>query len=140
MKKIYSIIIPTYNCWQLLEKTLKSIVSQDENLYECIIVDGKSVSEEKIKSVDEDSDVLSAIVPQESIYSLDFLKKERALHLYGNKARNGAIEIITKDYAKTHPQLNPTSPTSPGNKKKTVGTVKQEDQINYTATDSIVYD
>lgn len=42
MKKIYSIIIPTFNCSELLEKTLESIICQEKDLYECIIVDGSS--------------------------------------------------------------------------------------------------
>jgi|GEM_PF-966716 len=42
MNKIFSIIIPTYNCSELLRDTLESIFSQDRNLFECIIVDGAS--------------------------------------------------------------------------------------------------
>ena len=43
MKKIFSIIIPAYNCAESLKKTLDSIIVQNTDLYECIIVDGKSV-------------------------------------------------------------------------------------------------
>lgn len=42
MIKTYSIIIPTFNCCELLKKTLNSIFMQDRNLFECIIVDGES--------------------------------------------------------------------------------------------------
>lgn len=42
MNKIFSIIIPVFNCSYLIEKTLDSIVSQNKDLFECIIVDGKS--------------------------------------------------------------------------------------------------
>lgn len=38
---IFSIIIPSYNCESLIEKTLQSIIIQ-EDLYECIVVDGLS--------------------------------------------------------------------------------------------------
>lgn len=41
-KKIFSIIIPSYNCENLIEQTLKSIIQQDKSLYECIVVDGLS--------------------------------------------------------------------------------------------------
>lgn len=39
---IFSIIIPTYNCSELLEETLHSIFCQNKDLFECIIVDGNS--------------------------------------------------------------------------------------------------
>lgn len=40
--KTFSIITPSYNAGEKIEKTIKSIVSQNENLYEYIIVDGGS--------------------------------------------------------------------------------------------------
>lgn len=43
MKNIlFSIIIPTYNCENLIKSTLDSIVCQNKDLYECIIMDGIS--------------------------------------------------------------------------------------------------
>lgn len=42
INKIFSIIIPTYNCSELLKKTLDSIFKQDKSLFECVIVDGNS--------------------------------------------------------------------------------------------------
>jgi glycosyltransferase involved in cell wall biosynthesis len=45
LKKIFSIIIPAYNCAEILIKTLNSIIIQNYKLYECIIVDGKSTDE-----------------------------------------------------------------------------------------------
>lgn len=42
MNKIFSIIIPTYNCSKLLVSTLNSVFLQDKSLFECIIVDGAS--------------------------------------------------------------------------------------------------
>ncbi|WPC41024.1 glycosyltransferase [Clostridium sp. JS66] len=44
MNKVFSIIIPTYNCSELLRVTLASILSQRKELFECIIVDGKSTN------------------------------------------------------------------------------------------------
>ncbi|TDX58924.1 glycosyltransferase family 2 protein [Orenia marismortui] len=42
MKKIFSIIIPTYNVEDKITKSVKSIINQNHDLYECIIVDGNS--------------------------------------------------------------------------------------------------
>ncbi len=41
-KKLFSIIIPTYNCKDKIQKTINSILSQKESLYECIILDNDS--------------------------------------------------------------------------------------------------
>lgn len=41
-KKLFSIILPSYNCQALIKETLESIINQDESLYECIVVDGAS--------------------------------------------------------------------------------------------------
>lgn len=86
MKKIYSIIIPTYNCCQILEKTLKSVVSQDENLYECIIVDGKSTDK-----------TLEIIHKYKNLYS-DNIKfiSEPDKGIYD--AMNKGIELIDGEY------------------------------------------
>ncbi|WP_459478698.1 glycosyltransferase [Clostridium saccharoperbutylacetonicum] len=40
--KLFSIIVPTYNCENLIVDTLESILRQDEKNYECIVVDGVS--------------------------------------------------------------------------------------------------
>ncbi len=42
MKSIFSIIIPTYNVEEKIGNSLESILKQDKDLYECIIVDGAS--------------------------------------------------------------------------------------------------
>lgn len=41
-KKLFSIIIPTYNCKVKIQKTINSVLSQKESLYECIIIDNNS--------------------------------------------------------------------------------------------------
>ena len=41
-KKLISIIIPVYNCEEFVQKTLNSIVKQDFNDYEIIIVNDGS--------------------------------------------------------------------------------------------------
>lgn len=42
MAKLFSIITPTYNCASKLEGTIQSVMSQDQSLFEYIIVDGAS--------------------------------------------------------------------------------------------------
>lgn len=42
MNKVYSIITAVYNVADKIEKTIKSVISQNEELYEYIIVDGNS--------------------------------------------------------------------------------------------------
>lgn len=37
-----SVIIPTYNCAEMLEKSMKSIFQQKNSSFECVVVDGKS--------------------------------------------------------------------------------------------------
>ena len=41
-KKLLSIITPTHNCKDKIEKTIKSVLSQDEQLFEYLIIDGGS--------------------------------------------------------------------------------------------------
>lgn len=41
-QKLISIIISTYNCGQKIEKTLQSILSQNRDLFELIVIDGAS--------------------------------------------------------------------------------------------------
>ncbi|MEJ7700922.1 MAG: glycosyltransferase [Pyrinomonadaceae bacterium] len=41
-QKVFSIIMATYNCGQKVENTLQSILSQNKELFELIVVDGAS--------------------------------------------------------------------------------------------------
>ncbi len=44
-QKLFSIITPTYNCGPKIEKTIDSVLTQDEDLFELLIVDGASTDE-----------------------------------------------------------------------------------------------
>ncbi len=44
-QKLFSILTPTYNCGRKLEKTIRSVLSQDKSLYEYIVIDGCSTDE-----------------------------------------------------------------------------------------------
>jgi glycosyltransferase involved in cell wall biosynthesis len=41
-RKLFSIITPTYNCGTKIVRTINSVLSQDSDLYEYIVVDGDS--------------------------------------------------------------------------------------------------
>ncbi|MGI8835885.1 MAG: glycosyltransferase family 2 protein [Pyrinomonadaceae bacterium] len=64
-QKLFSIIIPTFNPGPKIEKTISSVLSQDDNLFEFLVVDGGSTDdtldllakyEGKIKVVSEKDD------------------------------------------------------------------------------------
>ena len=44
-QKLFSIILATYNCGRKVENTLRSILSQNKELFELIVVDGASTDE-----------------------------------------------------------------------------------------------
>lgn len=44
-RRLFSVIIPTYNCGPKLEATIKSVLAQRRGLYELIVVDGGSTVE-----------------------------------------------------------------------------------------------
>lgn len=44
-RKTFSIVIATYNCGQKVENTLRSILSQNKELFELIVVDGASTDD-----------------------------------------------------------------------------------------------
>lgn len=44
-QKLFSVVIPTYNCGHKLAATIESVLSQPEDLYEMILVDGGSTDE-----------------------------------------------------------------------------------------------
>ena len=59
--KIFSIIMATYNCGSKIEATLRSIFSQDKELFELIVVDGASTDDtlDYIKEYESDLTLIS---------------------------------------------------------------------------------
>ena len=51
-QKLFSIITPTYNCGQKLERTIESVLTQNPELFEYLIVDGAS-TDETIKVIEQ---------------------------------------------------------------------------------------
>lgn len=77
MNKVFSIIIPTYNCSSLLKLTVESILKQDMNLYECLIIDGGSKD-----------DTLNVIK--------DYVEKYKGNFMYISEKDNGIYDAMNK--------------------------------------------
>ncbi|HXG84625.1 MAG TPA: glycosyltransferase family 2 protein [Pyrinomonadaceae bacterium] len=60
-QKVFSIIIATYNCGRKIEPTIQSILSQNKDLFELIIIDGASTDDtlEYIKKYENDLKLIS---------------------------------------------------------------------------------
>lgn len=67
-QKLFSIIVAAYNCGQKIENTLKSIFSNDESLFELIVMDGASTDDtlEHIKKYENRLTLISE--PDEGVY------------------------------------------------------------------------
>lgn len=67
-QKLFSIITPAYNCGPKIEKTINSVLSQDESLFEYIIVDGGS-SDETVEIAEPYGDKIKIITePDDGVY------------------------------------------------------------------------
>ena len=100
------------------------------------IVDGKEESSDVLKTLDK-----------KSIKSVNVLKGESAITLYGDKGKNGVIEIYVNE---TPPATTQSRIGHPGEanigvseSKIASGTLKNEasrkEKTSYTATDSLIY-
>lgn len=60
-RKTFSIIAATYNCGQKIETTIRSVLAQDKNLFELIIVDGASTDDtlEHVKKYENELTLIS---------------------------------------------------------------------------------
>lgn len=60
-QKLVSIILATYNCGPKVEKTIKSIISQNKDLFELIVIDGNSTDDtlETVRKYENDLILIS---------------------------------------------------------------------------------
>jgi glycosyltransferase involved in cell wall biosynthesis len=101
-QKLFSIIIPTYNCGRKLANTLESVLSQPRELYEIIVVDGGSGGE-TMSVIEEHSGALRFVSePDRGVY--DALNKGAAMssgrHLLflgaGDLLKEGVLERVAE--------------------------------------------
>lgn len=81
-QKLFSIIIPTFNPGPKIEKTINSVLSQDGNLFELLVVDGGST--------DDTLDLLSKYAGKINVVS----EKDEGVY----EAMNKGIELSTGKY------------------------------------------
>lgn len=67
------------------EKSSKIVIKTDDDIKPLFIVDGKELKKSKFKDLDPDN-----------IERINVLKGESAIEKYGNKGKNGVVEVITK--------------------------------------------
>jgi len=100
--KLFSIVIPTFNCGRKLAATLESVLSQPKELYEIVVVDGGS-AEETLGVVEEYSQSLRFVSePDRGVY--DALNKGVAMssgrHLLflgaGDLLKEGVLERVAE--------------------------------------------
>lgn len=81
-QKLFSVIIPAFNPGPKIEKTLSSVLSQDDSLFECIVVDGGST--------DDTLDFLATTAGKITVSS----EKDQGVY----DAMNRGIELATGKY------------------------------------------
>ncbi|HEX9962247.1 MAG TPA: glycosyltransferase family 2 protein [Pyrinomonadaceae bacterium] len=101
-RKIFSIVLATYNCGRKVERTIESILSQNKDLFELIVVDGASTDEtlDCIKKYESDLHLISE--KDGGVY--DAFNKgidlARGQYLYfigaGDKLREGVLEYASE--------------------------------------------
>lgn len=101
-QKLFSVVIPTYNCGRKLAATLESVLSQPRELYEIIVVDGGSGGE-TLSVIEEYSASLRFVSePDGGVY--DALNKGVAMssgrHLLflgaGDRLKGGVLERVAE--------------------------------------------
>ena len=101
-QKLLSVVIPTYGCGRKLAVTLESVLSQPNELYEIIVVDGGSGAE-TLSVIEEYGDRLRFVSePDRGVY--DALNKGAAMssgrHLLflgaGDRLKEGVLERVAE--------------------------------------------
>jgi glycosyltransferase involved in cell wall biosynthesis len=101
-RKIFSIVLATYNCGRKVEPTIESILSQNKDLFELIVLDGASTDDtpDCIKKYESDLTLISE--KDGGVY--DAFNKgidlARGQYLYfigaGDKLREGVFEYVSE--------------------------------------------
>lgn len=99
-QKLFSIVIPTYNCGRKLAATLESVLSQPEELYEIVVVDGGSTDETLDVVAECGGPVRLVSEPDRGVY--DALNKGIGLstgkYLFflgaGDRLKEGVLELV----------------------------------------------
>ena len=101
-QKLFSVVIPTFGCGRKLAVTLESVLSQPNELYEIIVVDGGSGAE-TLSVIEEYGDRLRCVSePDRGVY--DALNKGAAMssgrHLLflgaGDRLKEGVLERVAE--------------------------------------------
>ena len=115
---------------------IDSLVISGEPKNILYIVDGKEESSDVLKTLDK-----------KSIKSVNVLKGETAITLYGDKGKNGVVEIYVNATppATTQPRIGHPGEANirVSGSRVVIGTSKNDasrkEKTNYTATDSLIY-
>ena len=101
-QKTFSIIIAAYNCGQKIEKTIESILSQNKDLFELIIVDGASTDDTLNWINKYENDITLISEKDDGIYYAfnKAIDLARGKYLYfigaGDCLRNNILETMDK--------------------------------------------
>jgi glycosyltransferase involved in cell wall biosynthesis len=110
-QKLFSVVIPTYNCGRKLAVTLESVLSQPRELYEIIVVDGGSGGETLSVIEEHSGDLRFVSEPDRGVY--DALNKGVAMssgrHLLflgaGDRLKEGVLERVAAILPKGQPSF-----------------------------------
>lgn len=104
-RKLFSIVLATYNCGRKVESSIESILEQRRDLFELIVVDGASSDEtlDCIKKYENDLTLISE--PDAGVYHAfnKGIKRATGRYLYfigaGDRLREGALEEVEESLA-----------------------------------------
>jgi len=110
-KKVFSIITPTYNVENKLERTIKSVLNQKNDLFEYIIIDSNS-EDNTLNIIKKYKNLLLWISEEDEGVYFAFNKGidiSKGKYLYflgaGDVLINGTLEIVNKTIDKTNADI-----------------------------------
>jgi glycosyltransferase involved in cell wall biosynthesis len=108
--KLFSIVIPTFNCGRKLALTLESVLSQPKELYEIIVVDGGSGDETLAVIEEHSADLRFVSEPDRGVY--DALNKGVAMSSGRHLLFLGAGDILKEGVLERVAEILPEGETS----------------------------